>query len=192
MKFTVFYIDDKTHSVTFDANTALMAAWRFVATHPRTDTSQITVESHPSTRRLSPEITHYRACDIINTSAPPDEAEPELAIHLGNGRELAYVVSGNIESLQALGTSLLRNLAEFPDRPNPLGIKQVYRVPVVPGDGSRRECSLSFAADPDVEQYWARRSSIKGLWTEYGRCLCLLVLFTFAAIGIWTVAAWIL
>ena len=190
MKFKVFYIDDQAHPQSIDANTAEMAAWRFIQRHPRSDTSQITVESHPSVPWHSSGVTHYRACDLANNPAPPDEAEPDLAIRLTGGPEPSYVVSGSNESLRLLGTHLLRSLDEFPTRSNPLRRKHVYGVSLISGNGSRLDHGLSFEADPDIQQYWARRFGFHGFWTEYGRCLVQLLFAVFACIGVWTVARW--
>ena len=191
MNFNVCYIDDQAHSQSIEANTARMAAWRFLQQDPRSDTSQITVESHPSEPWRSSQVTHYRACDLASEPAPFDEAEPDLAIRVTGGRETSYVVSGSAGSLRLFAARLLRCLDEFPTRPNPLRLKHVCGFFVIPGSGSRGEHWLSFEIDPDVEQYWNRRHGIKGLWTEYGRCLVLLLLFAFTCIGIWTVARWV-
>jgi hypothetical protein len=191
MNFTAYYIDDQAHPQTIEANTAEMAAWRFLQQRPRTDTSQITVDSHPSVPWRSSATTHFRACDLINNPAPTDEAEPELAIRLSDRREPSYVVSGSVESLRILGTRLLRCLDEFPTRPNPLGLKHVFGVFVVSDDGFRRDHFLSFEADPDIQQHWARQLGLHGFWSEYGRFLFQLLFAAFACIGVWTVARWI-
>jgi len=190
MKFTVYYIDDPRQPQSIEANTARMAAWQFAHQQPRTDTSQITVESHPSVPWRAPQTTHYRACDLVAQPAPADEAEPDLALRLTTGREVGYIVSGSVESLRIFATRLLQSVEGYPAPTDPLPSKHIYTVPVIPGDGSRAERYLSFEADPDVQQYWARRSSPHSLWRRYG-CFFQLILFALACIGLWTVARWI-
>lgn len=188
MKYTVYYSGDEAHPESIEANTAEMAAWRFVQQQPRTDSSQLTVESHPSVPWRVSEITHYRACDLASKPAPVDEPEPDLAVRLAGGREPCYIVSGSVESLRLLGTQLLHAL----DAPSPnSALKRIYALTVVPGSGSRLDHCLSFEVDPDVRQYWARRSGFRGFWAEYGRCLALLFLLSLACIGLWTVGTWI-
>lgn len=192
MTFKAYYIDDRANPQLIKANRAEMAAWQFVQQQPRTDTSQVIVESQPSVPWPGPEMTHYRACDLVHAPAPSDEAEPELAIRLCAGPEPSYVVSGSMESLHTLATRLLRALEQFPTRPNPLGLKGVYGVPVIPGDGSRLHYFLNFEADADLQQYWARRSGLAGFWRAYGRFAFGLLRFVFACVGMWTVAKWII
>src|SRR5687768_7603332 len=111
MKFTVHYIDDPAHPQTVDANTAEMAALRFVQQQPRSDESQITVEEiNPCVPWRSVGITHCRACDVAHKPAPPDEPEPDLAVRYDTGREVSYVVCGSSDSLRQLANGLLRAL----------------------------------------------------------------------------------
>jgi hypothetical protein len=191
MKFTVYYIDDQANPQFIEANTVQMAAWRFVQQLPRSDTSQLTVETPSFDSLRTTRITHFRACDVINAVAPLDEAELELAIRLTHGPESSCVISGSAESLRDLGSRLIRSVDEFPKRPNPLRIKHVFGVPVVPREGIR-VYEVAFETDPDVAQYRMRTSGLRGIWSEYGRSLLLLVLVAFACVGIWTLATRIL
>jgi hypothetical protein len=191
MKFTVYYIDDQSHPQSIEANSAQMAAWQFLQQRPRSDTSQITVDSHPSVPWRGAETTHYRACDLLAQPAPADEARPDLALRVKAAREVEFIVSGSLDSLRIFATQLLRSIEGFPTRNDQIPTKHIYSVLVIPGDGARAEHYLSFEADADVQQYWARRRSLPGLWREYGRCLVLLILAVLTRIGLWTVARWI-
>ena len=188
MKFTVYYIDDQANPKSIEANTVQMAAWQFVHQLPRSDTSQLTVEIPSFDSLRTANITHFRACDVINTAAPPDEAELELAIRLTHGPESSCVINGSAETLRDLGSRLIRSIDEFPKRPNPLRINHVFGVSVVPRDGIR-VYEVALETDPDVAQYRMRATGLRGFWSEYGRLLLLLILFAFACVGISTLAA---
>jgi hypothetical protein len=191
MKFLTYYIDAKNHPQTIEANTPEMAAWKFVLEQPRADTSQVTVKSLPSKPWHSSGITHYRACDLATKPAPPDEANPEIAIWLTRGPEPRYVISGSIESLRLLGTHLLRALDKPSTSPEP---KNVYGVTVVPGRDAPLCHHLSFEADSDIQRHWNHQY---GFWPKYGRFLALVLFFAWvlllalAAIGLLTVGRWI-
>ncbi|MGB8356685.1 MAG: S1 family peptidase [Chthoniobacteraceae bacterium] len=190
MKYTVYYIDDQSNKVVIEANTAGMAGWRFVAEHPRSDSSQLTVESIPSESHPVSRIIHYRACDLINKPVPRDEGEPELALLFQGGREHYYTVSGGVDSLRLLGIQLLRKLDELPEGQNPPGVRNVYGFGVVPGDGSSCESYLSFKIDPDLSKY--RTLQRRFFRRENVRCLVLLVFTILAGIGLWTIAKWMM
>lgn len=185
MKYTVCYISDRAGAVTLEAPSARRAAWDFLERFPRSDESQITVESIPQG-----EITHYRAGDLAGTPTPEDVEQGLIGFEVDCSREAYISVSGNREALRALGDGILKGLdktAAPADAATAKG-RDVLSVPVVPGDGSRRETYLSFKLDDDVARFWSRRHSARGWWTEYGRCLSLLVLLALAAVGVWTLA----
>jgi hypothetical protein len=197
MKYTVYYFDDQAHPNSIEANTAKMAAWQFVHQHPRTDASQITVESQPSVPWRVSQITHYRACDLINTPKPSDEGEPDLFMRVSGGVECSYVVSGSIEALRSHATLLLKCLNEFPNSSNTIRSKHIYGFPIVRSKDFRQCDDLSFVVDPNIEQQWMNRSHsprsslIMDFLAKYGRFFFRLLFTAFACIGIWTFAKWI-
>src|SRR3954454_7798992 len=107
MKFTVCYIDDQKTTVPIYASHPELAARQFLALHPRSDTSQITVESVPSAPHAAPHISHFRACDLIGTPSPAEiVGEEALALQIVDSGYpdfvRSFVVAGSGDTLRLL------------------------------------------------------------------------------------------
>lgn len=161
MKYKVYYIDDQTNAVDVVARGSELAARRFLALHPRTDASQITVESVPflSTSRS---ISHYRASDLLGAPAGPEEVgEEDLGFRFeqatGPDCERVVVLSGSAATLRILGEGLLRNLRMHEDSSDAAKAERLYVVPLFPTDGSPRLHFLQFDVAPVTTTMRVRR-----------------------------------
>jgi hypothetical protein len=190
MKFAVYYLEDPAKQVVFEFRSAEWAAREFLRLHPRTDTSQITVESLPVRFVGGRTISHFRACDLLETPvSPEDVGEEELITWIPRGPEAPLIVSGSPATLRLMATGLLRRLDDDATIPSAAKRKHVYSVSIIPGLGSPFAHYLSFEVDPEIPR---RLSSQREFPPKYGRAIFQIVVFALSCIGLWNVVRWIL
>ncbi len=187
MKFTVSYIDDQAAAAPIRASFPELAARQFLALHPRSDTSQISVESVPSAPHATAHISHFRACDLIATPSPAEiVGEEDLALQIVDSGYpdfvRSFVVAGSGDTLRLLAARLL----------DAVSVADSYCAPVIPTDGSRIPHCLRFTPVPDPSSLWTGSSTSRALRRDRIRLFTRLLVGVLTCIGIWTVIQWIL
>jgi hypothetical protein len=156
MKFSVCYIDDQATTAVLHASQPELAARQFLALHPRADASQITVVSVPSAPFSQPVTTHFRACDLNGTPAPPDVVgEEALAFRIVDSGYpdfvRSFVITGSVGTFRLLATHLLETVSA----------NSSYTVPVTPADGSHCAHCLRFDPDADPARLWTSSATVR-------------------------------